>query len=129
VSLRAKVAGHAELGRSIFLLCSTFLFVLCTSCGTEEKQTEIPPNILPKEKMVQVITDVHIAEAEANLRTLPDSTSKETISFQKIFEKNSISKQQYEESLTFYVDHPKLLNEIYEEVLNELSKMQGAAAK
>ncbi|TAL58612.1 MAG: DUF4296 domain-containing protein [Bacteroidetes bacterium] len=107
-----------------FTFTVLFLSILF-SCGEKEKQVPIPSNILPKKKMVQVITDVHIAEAEANLRTLPDSTSKETISFQKIFEKDSITKQQYEESLTFYIDHPVLLDSIYTQVLNELSKMQA----
>lgn len=75
--------------------------------------------------MAEVLTDIHIVEAEANLRTLPDSASTEKINFQKVFEKNKITKKQYENSLTFYIDHPELLNEIYEKVLNELSKMQA----
>ena len=103
------------------------LSIFLLACGEEQKQVAIPDNILPKEKMSQIIADIHIAEAEANLRTLPDSSSKETISFQKIFEKDSITKQQYEESLSFYIDNPELLNEVYEEVLNDLSKMQGTA--
>lgn len=101
------------------------LAILIFSCGEEKKQLSVPDNILPKEKMAQVITDIHLAEAEANLRTLPDSSSKDTIGFQKIFEKDSISKQQYEESLSFYIEHPELLDSVYVQVLNELSKMQA----
>lgn len=103
------------------------LICVLSSCGEKETTVEIPANILPKEKMVQVLTDVHLAEAEANLRTLPDSASKEPIGFQKIFDKDSITKKQYEESLTFYIDHPVLLDSIYTQVLNELSKIQGTA--
>lgn len=106
-----------------------FAVIALISCGEKEATIEIPANILPKEKMVQVLTDVHLAEAEANLRTLPDSTSKEPIGFQKIFDKDSITKKQYEESLTFYIDHPVLLDSIYTQVLNELSKMQGNAVQ
>lgn len=106
-----------------------FLLILCylqfVSCGEEETAVPIPDNILSKEKMAQVITDIHIAEAEANLKTLPDSTSKQPIGFQPIFEADSITKEQYEESLSFYIEHPKLLNEVYEDVLNELSKRQA----
>lgn len=106
-------------------ICS-FLFVcMLLSCGGKEEAVDIPSNILPKEKMVQVITEVHIAEAQAHIKTLPDSTSTEAISFQKIFEKQSITKQEYEESLAFYIDHPVLLDSIYVQVLNELSKMQA----
>ena len=101
--------------------------MLVASCGQDKEQTTIPPNILPKDKMVQVITEVHIAEARVHIKTLPDSTSTEAIGFQKIFEKESITRQQYEESLSFYIDHPVLLDSIYVQVLNELSKMQGEA--
>lgn len=108
-----------------------YLFILCNlffSCG-EKKTVSIPATVLPKEKMAAVIKDIHLSEAEMSLRTFPDSTSKEKLSFQKIFEKDSITKKQYDESLSFYVDHPQLLDTIYEQVLNDLSKMQGEAAK
>jgi hypothetical protein len=100
------------------------LCILFSACGQKEKQVVIPADILPKEKMSQVLTDIHLAQAEVNLHSLPDSTKKEPIDFQKIFVKDTISQHQYEESLAFYIDHPELLNKVYEEVVNELSKMQ-----
>ena len=133
LSLRAIpiAIGRSNLmipAKGYFFLLITM--VLLAGCGNnEEKKVSIPDNILPREKMAQVITDIHIAEAEMNLHSLPDSTSKTPISFRKIFEKDSITKQQYEESLTFYIDHPELLDKVYEEVLNEMSKMQGQAEK
>ena len=98
------------------------------SCG-ENKTVSIPPNVLSKEKMTEVITDIHLAEAEASIRTFPDSTSKEKLSFQKIFQNHSITKNQYDESLQFYMEHPEILDTVYDNVLNELSKMQGEAAQ
>ena len=74
-----------------YTLCLVFIL---SSCGQDEKPVVIPDNILPKEKMAQVITDIHIAEAENDLYTLPDSTSIEKLSFQKIFDKNKITKVQ-----------------------------------
>ena len=103
------------------------LSVILAACGEQEKYVVIPSDVLAKEKMAEVLTDIHIVEAEANLKTLPDSASTEKLSFQKIFEKNKITKDQYEKSLKFYIDHPELLGEVYDKVLNELSKMQGAA--
>ena len=79
--------------------------------------------------MAAVITDIHLSEAETSLRTFPDSTSSEKVSFNKIFEKHSITKKQYEESLSFYIDNPELLDSVYTNVLNELSKKQGEVAK
>ncbi len=79
--------------------------------------------------MTEVLKDIHLAEAEASIQSKPDSLLKQKINFQKIFEKDSVTKQQYEESLTFYMDHPELLDKIYEQVINDLSRMQGEAAK
>lgn len=102
--------------------------LLLFSCGGKKEQTSVPSNILPKEKMAQVITDIHLSEAEMGMHALPDSTKKGPVSFENIFKKDSITKQQYEESLAFYIDHPQLLDTVYTQVLNELSKMQGKAS-
>ena len=107
--------------RMLIFILSVCLF----SCGQEQKPLIIPANILPQQKMAQVLTDIHIAEAEINLNSPPDSASKMTTDFEKTFTKDSITKQQYEESLNFYMDHPQLLDTVYVQALNELSKMQG----
>ncbi len=113
---------HAERSRSISLFIALCLILF--SCGSaEEKKVVIPDVVLSKEKMAEVLTDIHIAEAEANLHPIADTAAVKS-GFQKIFEKNKISKEQYEKSLSFYIEHPELLNEVYEKVLNELSRMQ-----
>ena len=79
--------------------------------------------------MAVVIADIHIAEAELyqnSHQTLQnDSTPHQPADFQKIFAKDSITKGQYDRSIAFYINHPEQLNEVYEIVLNELSKMQA----
>lgn len=106
------------------------LFAFFLSCkDQEEKSISIPDHVLPKEKMVQVITDIHIAEAEINLNAIPDSAFKKSIYFEEIFKEHQITKRQYEESLAFYIDHPEILNKIYEQVLNDLSKIQAEMSK
>jgi len=105
-------------------------FFFLFACGQEEmKLVVIPSDVLPQKKMAQVISDIHIAEAEASMGALPNSTSTDKLSFQKIFEKNEITEAQYDTSLSFYIEHPELLDTIYMQALNELSKMQGEAAK
>ncbi len=115
--------------RVIYLFLISFIITPFASCGGEEAAIEVPANILSKTKMAQVIKDIHLAEAKYNMGMLPDSSSNVTINFQQIFEKESVSKEQYDLSFAFYIEHPVLLNEVYEEVMNELSKMQGEASK
>ncbi|HEY4797902.1 MAG TPA: DUF4296 domain-containing protein [Bacteroidia bacterium] len=112
------------------------LVLLLFSCGQEKKQVAIPSDVLPVEKMAQVLTDVHYSEAEKHY-LLPsglsvpvaDSIARLQIDFKKVFEKNKITKEQYDKSISFYLDHLELLNEVYQNVLNEVSKMQSEAGK
>ena len=46
-----------------------------------------------------------------------------------IFKTHHITKQSYDNSMAFYTLHPEILNEIYEEVINELSKKQSEAER
>ena len=110
--------------KRIFYLLLIANCLLVFSCGQKPKPIVIPATIIQKEKMARVLTDIHLAQAEMKLHTLPDSTKMDSLNFKKIFVKDTITKQQYEESLNFYIDHPELLNEVYEQVVNGLSKMQ-----
>ncbi len=78
--------------------------------------------------MVKVMVDVQLAEALIQNQSLNsnDSTKKIAASYyKKIFEKNAISEQQFRESFLYYSHHLELLNKVYEDVINELSKMQA----
>jgi hypothetical protein len=106
------------------IIACVFLF----SCS-EKKPLSIPPTILPKEKMVEVMVDIHLLEASINLSIsyadkITPGNPNPTPNFD-ILTKNKITKKQYDDSFDFYTQHPELLNEVYEQVLSDLSKMQA----
>ena len=43
----------------------------------------------------------------------------------EILKKKNISEEKFHESMKFYAEHPELLKEIYDEVVNELSRREG----
>jgi len=45
-----------------------------------------------------------------------------------VLKKHQVTKPQYDSSFVFYTQHPKLLSDVYEKVLNELSKLQAKVA-
>lgn len=102
------------------------LILLLISCRQNERVVPVSPLVLGKEKMIAVLVDIHIAESAVKLKADSGHVEK---SFHKILSKHSVTKEQYEESLKFYVDNPEILNEIYENVLNEISRMQGEASQ
>lgn len=106
------------------------LFVFFISCIGKET-VEIPATVFSKEKMVAIMTDIHLIEATMNLNVLgPQSVNNTNNSSPVIdvFTKHHITKEQYDASFLFYTQHPEMLNDIYKEVLNELSKMQAQVA-
>jgi hypothetical protein len=109
--------------KKIFLIF--LLFTILISCTSEEKSISIPETTLSKEKMVSVMLDIHISEATMNMTPINRNASDRPVPGIDVLQKNNISKEQFDESFIFYTKHPVLLNEIYDEVMDSLSKMQA----
>ena len=108
------------------LLCT--LLVACSNEGTDT----IPPTVLSKEKMAAVMVDIHLLEAAMSLNNLSGSIpskvtiTKDTATYKmEVFKKHGISKEQYKDSFYFYTQHPTFFTEVYQLILNDLSKMQA----
>ena len=116
------------MNKKIFLTLFTAFLIACS--GNEE--IKIPDTVLPEQKMAEVMVDVHLMEATMNLNIKNvDNVSSGTnvIPSVDIFKKHHINKKQFDESYTFYTHNPELLVEVFEMVLNDLSKMQAEAMK
>ena len=104
----------------IFLGC--FLFIsLFFSC---KKKVEIPADILSPNKMTEILVDVHLNESMiTNERYRRDSLSEIVSTFYcNIFEKHSITEQEFRKSLDYYTTHLDEMKKIYKEVVAELNK-------
>jgi hypothetical protein len=101
--------------------------LLCISlfACSEKKSVSIPDTVLSKEKMAVVLVDIHLMEACMNMNINNDKNSGSAPLVADVFKKNKITKKQYDESFEFYTQNPQLLGEIYQSVLNDLSKMQA----
>ncbi len=103
-----------------------FVCLLLFACSNEKK-VDIPSNVLSKQKMAEVMLDVHLLEAAMSLNTYNTdmATSKNPAPPFDVFAKYKITKKQYNESFDFYTRHPDLLKDVYQLVLENLSKMQA----
>jgi hypothetical protein len=105
--------------------CLLFLLFSCTAI--EDQEAAIPADVLPKEQMARVMTDIHLLEASLSVGTY----AKDNVMMQNIkpstdiLKKNGITKETYDLSFDFYSRNPNLLTEVYQLVLNDLSKMQA----
>lgn len=82
-------------------------------------------NILKPEKMVDLLAEVHIAEAMALEEKIADVHLKNLIQkayFQSVLDKNKISKEQFDATVLYYNQHPDLYLELYEKVMIKLTE-------
>ncbi|MGB3947726.1 MAG: DUF4296 domain-containing protein [Bacteroidia bacterium] len=107
------------------IIPSILLLTFLTCCTSEEKSISIPETTLSKEKMIDVMLDIHISEATMNMTPINRNVSDTPVPGIDVLKKNNISKEQFDESFIFYTQHPVLLNEIYDQVMDSLSKMQA----
>jgi len=114
---------------SLLKRCIFPLFLLCAllAACSDPQDVKIPTDVLSKEKMAEVMVDVHLLEATVNLTV--SATDKAAFNEKgdmiDVYKKHGITRKQYDDSYIFYTRHPEILGEIYQQVLNELSKMQA----
>jgi hypothetical protein len=99
-----------------------FMVLLAFSCGN----AKLPKGILPKDKMVAILVDQHLAEVIFNQRFaigVKDENAMENL-YLSILKKYKVDEKVFEESTFYYSKHPNLYKPIYDEVLNRLNEMQ-----
>ena len=102
----------------------SLIFLLYFNSCKEKSIQEIPSNVLKKEVMVKVLTDIHLTDAILQLKS---NKPKEFIHlsstkmYDAILKENKISSAQFDSSLKYYTSNPAVMKEIYEEVVEKIS--------
>jgi hypothetical protein len=108
-------------------LLSVFWVVFLFGCASIDSPESLPDSILSEEKMAEVMVDIHLLEATLNSSNfIRDHVVMNSINPNTdVMKKNNITKKQFDDSFEFYSRNPVLLTEVYQLVLNNLSKMQA----
>src|SRR6188768_4013198 len=85
---------------------SIFLF----SCKEPEKEQ---PGILPKDKMIDVLVDIHIAEASSESHGLTSIQINQLVAvkYEGVLQKHGITRPQFQTAFDYYLRHPAELDE------------------
>lgn len=107
-------------------------FFLCMIAACGNKETEMPSDVIPQDKMMHVLMDIHLAEA--GLRTentfRADSLTQMTVNYyQFIFDKHQVTKEEFRRSFRFYTDNPEMMEKIYQKMIEEMSKKEAEINK
>jgi len=96
------------------------------ACTSPEES--VPAGIIPRDSMVMIMTDIHVAEAAWQLRDLGrnDTLRLEAYGrYRYIFGKYGINQDGFIRSFTWYRNNPQLFHAMYEEVIDRLSVQQA----
>lgn len=94
------------------------LLILLSGCGMR------PWGILSQNKMVDILLDVHIAEATMKILDPSAKRVEKQEYYNTVFEKHNTTKEQFDKSLDWYSHYPKKLIAIYDEVKLEAEALQ-----
>ncbi len=109
--------------KNILLILSLifFAFVACDKLPVEK-----PENLIKEKKMIDMLVDIHIAEATFNHMRY-DSIVKNSSSanfYYSILEKYEVPDSVFEKSFVFYTSSPKNFEKMYRKVMNKLSEIE-----
>lgn len=101
------------------MVCSLLLALSCGGGG-------LPKGILPKDKMVALMVDQHLAEQMFSLRFALGLKNDTVINdlYLSILKKNGVQRKVFEESVYYYTKHPEKYKPIYDAVLDRLNEME-----
>lgn len=94
------------------------LLILLSGCSVR------PWGVLSHDEMVDVLLDVHIAEASMKILDPRAKRIEKQEYYNMVFEKHNTTKEQFDKSLDWYSRHPKNLIAIYDDVKKEAATLQ-----
>jgi DUF1680 family protein len=106
------------------LLLTPLLLLFACSNNSNSK----PDNLLSKEQMVDLLTDLHLAEAKIQTLNFRSADSGKVAYLQleeQVFANHKINKKDYDSSFSYYNKNLAELNEIYEKTIDSIGIRQS----
>jgi hypothetical protein len=116
--------------RFAYLILIIF-FVITGSCSSRKHKLD-DKNLIPEKDLISLLVDIHIADG---LLVLPKINSwyasLDSIStYYQVIEKHGYTKETMDKTMKYYfINNPKKLNKIYDQVLGILSEMESRIEK
>jgi hypothetical protein len=100
--------------------------VLFTHCKNNN-DSNTPKNLIGDAKMVDLLTEIHLVEGSVTPMLLQSDSATQYVmnNYNFLFKKYNTDQDKFKETMHYYVQHPKELDKVYEQVIENLSKMQS----
>ncbi len=107
-----------------------FIIILLSLGGCSRFKDPKPADLIPQEKMIQVLADIHVADALVEHRSGTQNNLPLTSAlYARIYHNYGITAAQYKSSYSYYEAHPVQMDRMYEQVITELSKKEALLNK
>lgn len=111
-----------RLKKRIVLL---FIFPAFFACS--KPVIEKPEILIQEDKMIELLVDIHLAEATFNTRRHRDSLVMKSSSadfYYSILDKHQVPDTVFEQSFVFYASQPRKFEKMYRQAMNKLNEME-----
>ena len=97
-------------------------------CSCSERNKKLP---ITESKFKEILIDIHFHEARLEQFTSMTDTFFYAIGkgYENIFEKHSVTKEQFQETFLYYEQQPAAFEKIYEEIVDKLSEEEAKAGE
>jgi hypothetical protein len=126
-----KTINFRRIQIVLMILSLTVFFVMAGSCTSRKSKLD-SRNLIPAKELVSVLVDIHLTDGLLTIPKINAWASKldSITTYYHVIEKHGYTKQMMDRTLNYYfVNNPKELSEIYDQVLGILSEMESRAAR
>lgn len=109
----------------LYLFYFTMIFVLFLNQACSKKEQTIPKGVLNQQEMINVFTDLRLAEGSYRVLSQYGISSYNYIdsAYQLIYKSHHVEAWQVDSSLTYYSRNPKVLNKIFKAVADNITDL------
>lgn len=107
---------------SYWQLVFALLMLLLASCQSGEEEAPQEPLPLQQEQLVSILVDVQLAEAALKAYKPETRDSLSRVYYERIAHLHGVSREEILRWLEEVNDDPKLMEEVYKQVLEELNR-------
>ena len=105
----------------IILILLPIIFTFCDKPPVDE-----PEILIQENKMIEMLVDIHLAEAAFNTRRFRDSTVENSSSlnfYYSVLDKYQVADTVFENSFIYYASQPRKFEKMYRQAMNKLNEM------
>ncbi len=105
------------------------LLLFLAACKPE--MPEVPKDIIPPDKMIKILEEVHIADAVSETKAQAGGNEFELTRqyYPLIYKKYGVTEEDFRKSYAYYEANPVWMNKMYDTILNDLSKKEEEVGK